>query len=52
MGTAESKFKETTILNVFTAEERQRIHKLFHHIAPSQALTEPFLKVNYIILPF
>ncbi|KAL4234356.1 TLD domain-containing protein 1 [Mactra antiquata] len=45
MGAGESKGKEPEILNVFTPEERQNIHKLYRHIISSQTvLTEPFLK--------
>jgi hypothetical protein len=45
MGGAESKKKEAEILQLFSVEERQNIHKLFQHISPNQSITEPFLKV-------
>ena len=50
MGGAESKRKEAEILQLFSAEERQNIHKLFHHISPNQSITEPFLKVFIMVI--
>ncbi|XP_045192773.2 MTOR-associated protein MEAK7-like [Mercenaria mercenaria] len=43
MGAGESK-KGADILQLFSPEEQQHIHKLFLHIVPNQSITEPFLK--------